>query len=86
LTGLVLAHNSLASAQRIIKLNDPHMTGLSHFLGTGQTVHAFGAMEKPPVALVFTLRCAARLRSLIATARWRRISGRQATLLHSYPG
>jgi len=76
----------LASAQRIIKLNDPHMTGLSHFLGTDQTVHAFGAMEKPPVALVFTLRCAPRLRSLIATARWRRISGRQATLLHSYPG
>ncbi|MFK4445843.1 histidine ammonia-lyase [Caballeronia udeis] len=50
-TGLVLAHNSLASAQRIIKLNDPHLTGLSRFLGTDQTVHAFGAMEKPPVAL-----------------------------------
>jgi len=50
-TGLVLAHNSLASAQRIIKLNDPHMTGLTRFLGTDQTVHAFGAMEKPPVAL-----------------------------------
>jgi histidine ammonia-lyase len=49
-TGLVLAHNSLASAQRIIKQNDPHMTGLSRFLGTDQTVHAFGAMEKPPVA------------------------------------
>jgi len=44
-TGLVLAHNSLAWTQRIIKLNDPHMTGLSRFLGTDQTVHAFGAME-----------------------------------------
>ncbi|CAN7582138.1 hypothetical protein [Caballeronia sp. LjRoot31] len=41
-TGLVLAHNSLASAQRIIKLNDPHMTGLSRFLGIDQTLHAFG--------------------------------------------
>ncbi|CAN7600660.1 aromatic amino acid lyase [Caballeronia sp. LjRoot34] len=50
-TGLVLAHNSLASAQRIIKLNDPHMTGLSRFLGIDQTRHAFGAMEKSPVAL-----------------------------------
>lgn len=39
--GLVLAHNSLASAQRIIKLNDPHMTGLSRLLGTDQTVQAF---------------------------------------------
>lgn len=45
-----MAHNSLASAQRIIKLNDPHMTGLSRFLGTDQPVHAFGAMENPPVA------------------------------------
>lgn len=26
------------------------MTGLTRFLGTDQTVHAFGAMEKPPVA------------------------------------
>lgn len=49
--GLVLGHNSLASAQRIIKLNDPVRSGLSRFLGTAQTVHAFGAMEKPPVAL-----------------------------------
>jgi histidine ammonia-lyase len=49
--GLVLGHNSLASAQRIMKLNDPQRSGLSRFLGTEQTVHAFGAMEKPPVAL-----------------------------------
>ena len=27
------------------------MTCLTRFLGTHQTVHAFGAMEKPPVAL-----------------------------------
>jgi histidine ammonia-lyase len=49
--GLVLGHNSLASAQRIMKLNDPQRSGLPRFLGTEQTVHAFGAMEKPPVAL-----------------------------------
>lgn len=50
-SGLALAHNSLASAQRIIKLNDPNFTGLSRFLGTDSTIHAFGAMEKPAVAL-----------------------------------
>jgi len=50
-TGLVLAHNSLASVQRIIKLNDPHFTGLSRFLGTGNSTHALGAMEKPALAL-----------------------------------
>ncbi|TKC92509.1 aromatic amino acid lyase [Trinickia terrae] len=49
--GLVLAHNSLASAQRIVKLNDSHLTGLPRYLGTGKTVHAFGAMEKPVMAL-----------------------------------
>ncbi|HVE07879.1 MAG TPA: aromatic amino acid ammonia-lyase [Paraburkholderia sp.] len=50
-TGLALAHASLASAQRIIKLNDPRFTHLSRFLGTDHTLHAFGAMEKPPLAL-----------------------------------
>jgi histidine ammonia-lyase len=49
--GLALAHNSLASAQRIMRLDDEHMTGLSRYLGTDQTIHAFGAMEKPAVAL-----------------------------------
>ncbi len=50
-TGIALAHGSLASAERIIKLNDPHFTHLSRFLGTDGTLHAFGAMEKPPLAL-----------------------------------
>ncbi|MGH8781638.1 HAL/PAL/TAL family ammonia-lyase [Paraburkholderia sp.] len=50
-TGIALAHNSLASAQRIIKMNDPRFTHLSRFLGTDHTLHAFGAMEKPPLAL-----------------------------------
>lgn len=49
--GLVLAHNSLASAQQVIKLNNPMFTGLTRFLGTDKTTHAFGAMEKPVVAL-----------------------------------
>ncbi|ADO75486.1 HAL/PAL/TAL family ammonia-lyase [Stigmatella aurantiaca] len=49
--GIALAHNSLTSAQRIIKLDDPNITGLERYLGTEKTVHAFGAMEKPVVAL-----------------------------------
>ncbi|MBP0596221.1 aromatic amino acid lyase [Paraburkholderia sp. LEh10] len=49
--GIAIAHNSLASAQQIIKLNDPRFTHLSRFLGTDNTLHAFGAMEKPPVVL-----------------------------------
>lgn len=49
--GIALAHNSITSAQRLIKLNDPNITGLERYLGTEKTVHAFGAMEKPAVAL-----------------------------------
>ncbi len=48
---IVLAHNSLASAQRSNKLLDPKFTKLSRFLGTKDTVHAFGAMQKPYVSL-----------------------------------
>ena len=50
-TGVALAQNSLASAQRIVKMNDPRFTHLSRFLGTDHTLHAFGAMEKPPMML-----------------------------------
>lgn len=49
--GLALAHNSLASAQQVVKLNNPAFTGLSRFLGTDHTVHTFGAMEKPVMML-----------------------------------
>ncbi len=49
--GIVLAHNSITSAQRTIKLSNPNFTKLSRFLGTDKTVHAFGAMQKPFVAL-----------------------------------
>nr|WP_315048851.1 aromatic amino acid ammonia-lyase [uncultured Campylobacter sp.] len=48
---IVLAHNSKASALRTIKLSDDNFTHLSRFLGTDKTVHAFGAMQKPFVAL-----------------------------------
>lgn len=63
-TGLALAHNALASAQRIIKLNDPHLTGLPRFLGTANSVHAFGAMEKPAVALAMDSKMLAQPVSL----------------------
>ncbi|CAI0846467.1 histidine ammonia-lyase [Serratia proteamaculans] len=49
--GLAMAHNSLASAQQVVKLNNPAFTGLTRFLGTDHTVHAFGAMEKPVMML-----------------------------------
>lgn len=48
---IVLAHNSKISASRTIKLGDENFTHLSRFLGTKNTVHAFGAMQKPFVAL-----------------------------------
>jgi histidine ammonia-lyase len=48
---LALAYCSSASSQRTIKLSDPNFTKLSRFLGTDKTVHAFGAIQKPFVAL-----------------------------------
>lgn len=48
---IVLAHNSKISASRTITLGDENFTHLSRFLGTKNTVHAFGAMQKPFVAL-----------------------------------
>ncbi|CZE46289.1 HAL/PAL/TAL family ammonia-lyase [Campylobacter geochelonis] len=48
---IVLAHNSKASALRTIKLSNDSFTKLTRFLGTDKTVHAFGAMQKPFVAL-----------------------------------
>lgn len=43
---IALSHLSNASAQRTIKLGDPHFTQLSRFLGTENTVHAYGAIQK----------------------------------------
>nr|VFK34612.1 MAG: histidine ammonia-lyase [Candidatus Kentron sp. MB] len=44
--GIALAHASNASAQRTIKLADPHFTKLKRFLGTESTIHAYGAIQK----------------------------------------
>ncbi len=51
-TGVALAQNSLASAQRIVKMNDPRFTAPEP-LSSAPTIrmHAFGAMEKPPMML-----------------------------------
>ncbi|HAG84627.1 MAG TPA: sugar transporter, partial [Cyanobacteria bacterium UBA12227] len=48
---IALSHLSNASAQRTIKLGDPHFTQLSRFLGTENTVHAYGAIQKTFVSL-----------------------------------
>lgn len=50
-----LAHNSV---QRTLHLSDDHFTGLSRFLAadTNQQGHAFGAIQKPQVALLADIR------------------------------
>lgn len=53
---IVLAHQGGASAQRIIRLNDPAFTGLQRFLGTEHAAHAFAAAEKPVLALASECR------------------------------
>lgn len=50
-TAIALSYLSNASAQRTIKLGDPHFTHLSRFLGTENTFHAYGAIQKTFVAL-----------------------------------
>jgi histidine ammonia-lyase len=45
-SGLALAHLSVASTERTIRLSDPAFTKLSRFLGTANTVHAYGAVQK----------------------------------------
>lgn len=50
--GIAMAHNSITSALRTTKLGTPDFTGgLERYLGTEKSYHAFGAMEKPAVAL-----------------------------------
>lgn len=43
---ITLSHLSNASAQRILKLGDDHFTGLTRFLGTENTIHSYGAIQK----------------------------------------
>ncbi|NEO99635.1 MAG: aromatic amino acid lyase [Symploca sp. SIO2E9] len=48
---IALSHLSNASAQRTIKLGNPKFTHLTRFLGTENTVHAYGAIQKVFVSL-----------------------------------
>ncbi|WP_413495247.1 HAL/PAL/TAL family ammonia-lyase [Morganella psychrotolerans] len=41
-----MARYSLAEAQQLVVLNTPAFTGLTRFLGTENTTHAFGGVEK----------------------------------------
>lgn len=50
-TAIAAAHVSAGSLNRTLRLANDHFTGLKRFLGTDQTVHAFGAIQKPIVAL-----------------------------------
>lgn len=65
---IALANSANASVQRLIKLNHPEFTHLSRFLGTDKTYHAFGAMEKPPVALAREIQLLANPASVATTA------------------
>jgi histidine ammonia-lyase len=61
---IAVSHNSNASALRITKLGMPQFTNLSRFLGTKNTIHAFGAMQKPVTALMAENRYLANPASL----------------------
>jgi histidine ammonia-lyase len=50
-TALAAAHVSVGSLNRTLRLANDHFTHLKRFLGTEETVHAFGAIQKPIVAL-----------------------------------
>lgn len=50
-TALAAAHVSMGSLNRTLRLANDHFTHLKRFLGTAETVHAFGAIQKPIVAL-----------------------------------
>lgn len=61
---IAVSHNSNASALRITKLGMPQFTHLARFLGTENTFHAFGAMQKPVTALMAENRYLANPASL----------------------
>ena len=61
---IAVGHLSVSSAQRTFRLSDPHFTGLSRFLGTKNTAHAFGAIQKPVAALLSENRALVRAVSL----------------------
>lgn len=49
--GIVLAHHTTASSERVLKLNNPTHTKLPRYLGTENTHHAFLVVEAPLMAL-----------------------------------
>ena len=55
---LAMGHRAHNSVQRTLLLSDDHFTGLSRFLAsdTNQKGHAFGAIQKPQVALLADIR------------------------------
>ncbi|MBS9780996.1 MAG: aromatic amino acid lyase [Gammaproteobacteria bacterium] len=64
---IALAHNANAACQRIIKLNTPQFTNLPRFLGSDNTYHAFGAMEKVFVSLAREIQLLANPASVTTT-------------------
>lgn len=58
--GIVLAHHSTASSERVLKLNNPTHTKLARYLGTENTHHAFLVVEAPLMALAAETRTLAQ--------------------------
>lgn len=58
--GIVLAHHTTASSERVLKLNNPTHTKLPRYLGTENTHHAFLVVEAPLMALATENRALAQ--------------------------
>lgn len=58
--GIVLAHHTTASSERVLKLNNPTHTKLARYLGTGNTHHAFLVVEAPLMAIATENRALAQ--------------------------
>lgn len=58
--GIVLAHHTTASSERVLKLNNPTHTKLARYLGTENTHHAFLVVEAPLMALATENRALAQ--------------------------
>ncbi|WP_234838066.1 HAL/PAL/TAL family ammonia-lyase [Sinorhizobium meliloti] len=58
--GIVLAHHTTASSERVLKLNNPTHTKLTRYLGTENTHHAFLVVEAPLMALATENRALAQ--------------------------
>jgi histidine ammonia-lyase len=58
--GIVLAHHTTASSERVLKLNNPTHTKLPRYLGTENTHHAFLVVEAPLMAMATENRALAQ--------------------------